>query len=386
MKQVYFDYNATTPVHPEVARAIRPFLDDFFGNPSSLHWAGRKVRSHYEKARGLVAQIIHAAPEEIVFTGCGSESDNHAIKGVALSQRDRGNHLITTVVEHPAVLNSMRYLEESGFLVTYLPVDRYGRVDPDEVKSAIRPETVLISVMLANNETGTVSSLAEIGGIARERGVLLHSDMVQALGKVPIDVESLRVDLASFSGHKMSAPKGVGALYIRKGIEIENLIHGGSQEGARRAGTENMPSIAGFGKACEIARRDFEERNHNIDSLRKKLLEGIMSDVEKVTFNGDPERRLPNTVNLSFEGAEGESLVIALDLKGIALSSGAACASGAAHPSHVLAAMGIPEALCRSSVRFSLGPENTAAEVDYALSVIPGTLKKLREISPLPAK
>jgi cysteine desulfurase len=382
VKQVYFDYNATTPIDPEVARTIQPFVGELFGNPSSLHWAGREVRGRYEKAKEQVAAIIHAAPEEIVFTSCGSESDNHAIKGVAYSRKGVGNHIITTAVEHPAVLHACRYLEGAGFSVTYLPVDHHGRVDPDSVRSAIRKETILISIMFANNETGTISPLMEIGEIAREREVLFHSDMVQALGKIPIDVKSLHVDLASFSGHKVAAPKGIGALYMRKGLEIDNLVHGGGQESGRRAGTENMIGIAAFGRACELAGYGMTERNARIETLRKRLLEGVLGSVEKVTLNGDPDHRLPNTLNLSFAHAEGESLLISLDLNGIAVSSGSACASGSTEPSHVLSAMGIPAMLCQSAVRMSLGPGNTVEEVDYALSVIPGLVGRLREMSP----
>ena len=383
VRRVYFDHNATTPVDPEVAAFVQPFFGDIFGNPSSLHWAGRAVKGYYEDAKEQVAGLINAEPHEIVFTGSGSESDNHAIKGVAYSAKEKGNHLITTAVEHPAVLNTCRYLEGGGFEVTYLPVDGGGRVDPADVKKAIRGNTILISVMYANNETGTLSPLKEIGLVAREHGILFHSDMVQALGKVPIDVADMGLDLASFSGHKVYAPKGVGALFIRKGVEIDNLVHGGHQEGSRRAGTENMIGIAAFGKACERARRTLAERRGRIEALRARLLEGIMGSIGKVTLNGDPDFRLPNTLNLSFEHAEGESLLIALDLKGIAVSSGSACSSGSTEPSPVLLAMGIPPMLCQSALRISLGEGNSEEDVEYALSVLPGIVARLREMSPL---
>ncbi len=327
--------------------------------------------------------MIHADPGEVVFTSCGSESDNHAVKGVAYSRKSEGNHIITTTVEHPAVLNSCKYLESQGYIVTYLSVDRNGRVEAEEVREAIRKETVLITVMYANNETGTVMPIKEIGEIARERGILFHSDMVQALGKIPCDMEALNVDLASFSGHKIYAPKGVGALFIRGGVELDALVHGGHQESSRRAGTENMVGIVAFGKACELARNEMDRRNARIESLRRRLVEGIMGRVDKVTLNGDPDRRLPNTLNLSFEGAEGESLVIALDMNGIAVSSGSACSSGSSEPSPVLTAMGIPAILCQSAVRFSLGKDNTEEDIDYALSVIPGVVERLRAMSPL---
>ena len=382
MRKVYLDYNATTPVDPAVAALVQPLFGELFGNPSSIHWAGREVKGYYENAKEQVAELIRGEPEEIVFASCGSESDNHAIKGVAYSRKNKGNHIITSSVEHPAVLNTCRHLEAKGFDVTYLPVDSYGRVEPGAVRRAIREGTILITVMYANNETGTLAPLGEIGEIARERGILFHSDMVQALGKVPIDVTVLNLDLASFSGHKLYAPKGVGALFMRKGLEIDNLIHGGHQESSRRAGTENMIGIAAFGKACEIARLGMEEQNAGIESLRHRLLEGIEASIDGVTLNGDPIGRLPNTLNLSFDSVEGESLVIALDLNGIAVSSGSACSSGSTVPSHVLTAMGIPPVLCQSSVRFSLGKENTKEEVDYTLSVLPGIVGRLREMSP----
>ena len=383
MRKVYLDHNATTPIDPEVRDSLQPFLDELFGNSSSIHWAGREVRGYHELAREQVAALIHAEPEEIVFTSCGSESDNHAIKGAAYSRKNRGNHIITSTVEHQAVLNSCKFLEGQGYEVTYLSVDPNGRLNPEDVERAIREDTILITIMSANNETGTLTAIEEIGGVARKHGILFHSDMIQALGKVPIDVAGLHVDLASFSGHKLYAPKGVGALYVKNGVEIDALIHGGHQESSRRAGTENVMGIVAFGEACRIARREMDQRRTKTESLRQRLLEGILRTVDKVELNGDPVHRLPNTLNLSFEHVEAESFVIALDLAGIAVSSGSACSSGSTEASHVLLAMGINPVLCRSAVRFSLGSGNTEEDIDYTLSLIPGVVERLREMSPM---
>ena len=382
MRKVYFDYNATTPIHPEVVSFVKPFFNELFGNPSSLHWAGRAARVDFEKAREQIADMIHAKTEEIVITSCGTESDNHAIKGVAYAKRDKGNHIITTTIEHPGVLNTCRYLESKGYEVTYLPVDGYGQIQPEDVKRAIRKDTILISIMYANNETGTLLPIKEVGEIAKDSEIIFHSDMIQAIGKIKIDIKSLNVDLASFSGHKVYAPKGVGALYMRESLDIDNLIHGGHQEAGRRAGTENVIGITAFGKACELVKKEMEDENSKIESLRKKLLDGILEKVGHVRLNGHPEYRLPNTLNLSFEYVEAESLLIALDLNGIAVSSGSACASGSTEPSHVLLAMGIPPEACQSAIRFSLGRGNTEEDVDYTLSVIPDIVNRLREMSP----
>jgi cysteine desulfurase len=382
MKKVYFDYNATTPIHNEVANFVKPFLYELFGNPSSLHWAGREVRDFYDKAKKQVAGLIKAESGEIIFTGCGTESDNHAIKGAAYAMREKGNHIITSAVEHPGVLNVCKYLETRGYKVTYLPVDGNGRVQPDDIKKAVRKDTILITIMYANNETGTIMPIREIGEIARTSGILFHSDMVQAIGKIDIDVKLLNVDLASFSGHKVYAPKGVGALYVREGVVIDNLIHGGHQEEGKRSGTENMVGIAAFGKACEIIGSEIKEENRRMEYLRKSLLDGIMEKVENVRLNGDLVDRLPNTINLSFEYVESESLLLALDMDGIAVSSGSACSSGSSEPSHVLLSMGIPAELCQTAIRFSLGMGNTEEDVDYVLSVIPHTVNRLRQMSP----
>ncbi len=383
VKRVYLDYNATTPVHPAVAEFVKPLIDERFGNPSSLHWAGRDARSYFEEARQQLAYIIGAKPDEIILGSGGTEGANHAIKGVAGARVGSGSHIITTAVEHPAVLNTCRYLEGKGFKVSYLPVDSVGVVDPDDVRRAITKETILISVMYANNETGTLMPVGEIGRIARERGILFHSDMVQALGKVEIDVDALNVDLASFSSHKVYALKGSGMLYVRGGLDIDSLIHGGHQEGDRRAGTENVVGTAAFGKACEIMRTTMASQNRRIETLRTRLLEGIRLRVAGVELNGHPTQRLPNTLNLSFQYVEAESLLISLDLKGVAISAGSACASGAAEPSHVLVAMGIPPLACQSTVRLSLGIGSTDEDVDYCLEVLPALVDRLREMSPL---
>ncbi len=382
MKKVYFDYNATTPIHSDVADYVKPFFYELFGNPSSLHWAGQEVKGFYDKAKEQVAGLIKAAPHEIIFTSCGTESDNHAVKGTAYAMRGKGNHIITSNVEHPGVLNVCRYLETKGYDVTYLPVDGNGQLQPEDVKRTIRNDTILITIMYANNETGTVLPIKEIGEIAQASGIVFHSDMVQAIGKIDIDIKALNVDLASFSGHKVYAPKGVGALYVREGLDIDNLIHGGHQEDGRRSGTENMIGITAFGKACEIVKDEIVEENMRIEFLRRKLLEGILKEVEDVSLNGDPAKRLPNTINLTFDYVESESLLVALDMEGVAVSSGSACSSGSNEPSHVLLAMNIPAELCQSAIRFSLGRDNTEEDVDYALSVIPAAVARLRRMSP----
>jgi cysteine desulfurase len=380
---MYFDHNATTPVLPAVTAFIQPFFFEFFGNPSSAHWAGREVRGYFDNAREHIAKMLRAKPGEIVFTGCGSESDNHAIKGVVFSRRQKGNHIITTTTEHPAVLNTCRYLESVGYEVTYLPVDQDGQIEPDDVRKAIRQNTTLISIMYANNETGNVLPLREIGIIAHEHDIIFHSDMVQAMGKIDVDVQALNVDVASFAGHKVYAPKGIGVLYIKEGLEIESLIHGGHQESGRRAGTENVIGAIAFGKACEIIGRDIFEESRRVEGLRQRLLEGILERIDHVRLNGHKNRRLPNTLNVSFEFAEAESLLTALDFHGIAVSAGSACSSGSPEPSHVLLAMNIPPVTCQTAIRFSLGRSNTQDDIDYTLSVLPDIVARLRSMSPL---
>jgi cysteine desulfurase len=330
-------------------------------------------------ARRHVAGLIKCHPEEIIFNAGGTEGDNHAIKGLAYERWEKGGHIITTIVEHPAVLNTCRYLEGKGFQVTYLPVDGYGIVDPDDVKRAIRKDTMVISVMLANNETGTLMPIREIGSIAREHGVLFHSDMVQALGKIRIDIDEMNIDLASFSGHKMYAPKGIGALFMRRGVEIDNLIHGAHQEGGRRPGTEGTLNIAAFGEACRIMEREMDETGERVDRLRSKLLHGIQEKIDGIHLLGHPEMRLPNTLFIGFEDVESESLLIGLDLEGIGVSSGAACSSGAVEPSHVLLAMDTPLDYCRGAIRMSMGRETTEDHIDYALNVLPTVVSRLRQ-------
>jgi len=381
--RVYLDHNATTPVHPEVFEAMKPFFQNQFGNSSSIHWAGREVRKYVEEAREKVAELLHASPAEIIFTGCGTESDNMAIKGVAYSWREKGNHIITTQVEHHAVLHTCQFMEKMGYEVTYLPVDNYGLIDLELLRRSIRPQTILVSIMFANNETGTIFPIKEIGEITRAKGVIFHTDAVQAVGKIPVDLQHLPVDILSLSGHKLNTPKGIGAQFIRRGLKLSPLIHGGGQEYGLRAGTENVPYIVGLGKACEIARRDFNQRINHLQNLRDRLEQGIKARIPQVVLNGHPTQRLPNTLNMSFLDVEGESLLLNLDLEGIAVSSGSACTSGSVEPSHVLLAMGIPPEIAQSAIRFSLGWSNTEAEIDYVLEVLPRLVQRLRAISPL---
>ena len=377
------DYNATTPLHPEVLDAMLPFLKGNFGNPSSIHWAGREIRKHIDEARERVANLLNADVSEIVFTGCGSESDNLAVKGAVEPLKEKGNHIITTIVEHPAVLNTCQYLEKTGYNLTYLSVDHEGMIDLDELENSITDKTVLISIMHANNETGTIYPIKAIGEIAAERGIIFHTDAVQAVGKAPIDLADIKIDLLSLSGHKLHGPKGMGSLYVRRGTRLIPLIHGGHHEGSRRAGTENTPGIVGLGKACEIAGRDMGAQSTLLTELRDKLHKGIIDRLDHVTLNGHPTKRLPNTLNLSFEFVEGEALLLSLDLEGIAVSTGSACSSGSQGPSHVLTAMGVPSEVAQGSVRFSLGRENTEDDVNHVIEVLPKIVDRLRAMSPL---
>ena len=383
MNKIYFDHNATTPVAPEVADAMLPYLREEWGNPSSIHWAGRGSRKGVDDARDSVARLLNCEPTEVVFTSSGTEGDNHAIKGVVYSKKARGNHIITTRVEHPAVLNTCKYLEKNGFEVTWLDVDSQGMIDLDELKAAIKPSTTLITVMYANNETGTLFPIDRIGEIAREHGVTFHTDAVQAGGKIPLDTKKLNVDLLTISGHKLYGPKGVGALYIRRGVKLVPLIHGGHHERNRRGGTENVAGIAGLGRACEIALRDMDREVEHTSALRDRLEKALMEKIPHTYLNGHPTERLPNTTNLSFEFVEGESLLLNLDMKGIAASSGSACTSGSLEPSHVLIAMGLTHELSHGSVRFSLGRENTAEEVDFLIEQMPPIVERMRAMSPL---
>jgi cysteine desulfurase len=377
------DNNATTPVRPEVLEAMLPFYTQHFGNPSSVHWAGRAVKGAIETAREQVATLINCAPAEIVFTSCGSEGDNFALKGTVDALKEKGNHIITTTVEHPAVLETCEFLEKQGCAVTYLPVDRDGMLDLAELEAAITDQTILISVMWANNETGNIFPIEEIGAIARKYKVRFHTDSVQAVGRIPVDVQQAGVDLAVISGHKLGAPKGVGAVYIRRGTRMTQFIHGGHQERHRRAGTHNVAGIVGLGKACEIAGQNMELDTPRVRRLRDRLEQGIMAAIPEVKLNGHPQLRLPNTLNVSFAYIEGESILLNFDMKGIAASSGSACTSGSLEPSHVMCAMCVDVVLAHSSTRFSLGPDNTEEDVDYILRELPPIVQRLRDMSPL---
>ena len=383
MKRIYLDYNATTPVRPEVLEALLPFYRDQFGNPSSVHWAGRQVSGAVEKAREQVAALLNCSPAEVVFLSCGTEADNMALKGTVDALREKGNHIITTSVEHPAVLETCRYLEKTGCKVTYLPVDADGMLDLQELERAITPETILISVMWANNETGTIFPIEQIGAIAKRHGVRFHTDAVQAVGKLDVDVQKHNVDLLAISGHKLGAPKGVGVLYVRRGTRLTQFMHGGHQERNRRAGTHNVAGIVGLGKACELAMAERGVHSARVKDLRDRLQQGIFAQVPQVKLNGHPTERLPNTLNVSFAWIEGESLLLNLDMKGIAASSGSACTSGSLEPSHVLGAMCVEVTLAHSSTRFSLGPDTTAEDIDYVLEVLPPIVQRLRDMSPL---
>jgi len=382
-RRIYLDYAATTPVHPEVVQAMLPYLTEQYGNPSSIHSFGQEARVAVEEAREKVASLIGARPDEIVFTGGGTEADNFALKGVAYALRGKGDHIVTSSVEHHAVLEVCKFLEKEGFKVTYLPVDRYGMVDPEDVRRAITERTILVSVMHANNEVGTVQPIAEISEIAHERGVYFHTDAVQTAGHIPVDVDELGVDLLSMSAHKLYGPKGVGALYIRKGTRIASFVHGGEQERGRRAGTENVPGIVGFGKAAELAESEREAEATRLSGLRDRLIEGILERIDYVHLNGHPTRRLPNNVHISVEFVEGESMLLNLDLEGIAASTGSACSSGSLEPSHVLLAMGLSHELAHGSLRFTMGRWTAAGDVDRVLEVLPNVVSKLRAMSPL---
>lgn len=382
MRKVYFDHNATTPIHPHVKEAILPFLEEKFGNPSSIHWAGREIRPYVEESREKVAKMINADPSEVIFTSCGSEGDNMAIKGVLMGNLKKGRHMITTVVEHPAVYRTCQFLEKFGFHVTYVPVDSFGMIDPDDIRKAIRKDTVLISVMFANNETGNIFPIKEIAKIAHENNIIFHTDAVQVAGKIPIDVKDLGVDILTASGHKFNAPKGVGFQYMRKGIEVLPLISGGHQERGLRAGTENMVGIVAIGKACEIAMETMDQKAKKIGELRNKLENGILENIPDTVINGHPENRLYNTSNISFKFIEAEALLVMLDMQGIAVSTGSACSSGATEPSYVLTAMNLDPLCSRGALRFSLGYNNTQEDVDYCLQVLPPIVEKIRKMSP----
>lgn len=384
MRRVYFDHSATTPVRPEVAEEMQKYLTEYFGNPTSLHYFGRQVRKAVEEAREKVAGAIGARPEEIVFTSGGTESDNMAIHGIAMTNKNRGNHIITSAVEHHAVLNTVKALGKQGFTVTILPVDKYGMVSLDDLANAITDKTILISIMHASNEVGTIQPIKDMAAMAREKGIFFHTDAVQSMGKIPVNVDELGVDLLTVSGHKIYGPKGVGALYIRKGTRWrQTLFHGGAQERLRRAGTENVPGIIGLGKACELAARDLEKEAAHLAGLRDKLIKEVMDKIPHVQLTGHPTMRLPNHASFCFEFIEGESMLLSMDMKGVAASSGSACTSGSLEPSHVLLAMGIPHELAHGSIRITLGRDNTEEDIDYFMEIMPPIVERLRAMSPL---
>jgi cysteine desulfurase len=384
MRRVYLDHSATTPVDPEVAQLMMTYYTEKYGNPSSVHSFGQEAKEGLEIAREQVAALIGAQANEITFTSGGTEADNLAILGTADAQRNKGKHIITSAVEHHAVLETCEYLEKNGFDLTVIPVNEEGSIDPQAVAQAIRPDTILITMMHANNEVGTIQPIAEIGKIAKEKGIIFHVDAVQSLAKIPIDVKAMNVDLLTMSSHKIYGPKGVGALYIRKGVKLAPRVYGGGQEKKRRSGTENLPGIIGFGKACELAGLRMEAEEKQLKVLRDKLIDGILERIDYVKVNGPRgDNRLPNNVNVSIQYVEGESLLLSLDMMGIAASSGSACTSGSLDPSHVLLAMGLDHATAHGSLRFSLGRQNTNEDIDYVLEQLPKIVERLRSMSPL---
>jgi len=383
MGRIYLDYAATTPTHPDVVKAMLPYFTETFGNPSSIYSYGQEAKGVIEKARAKVADFIGARDEEIVFTSGGTESDNFAIKSVAFANESKGNHIITSSIEHHAVLETCKFLGRKGFLATYLPVNEYGLVDPGDVKKVITDKTILVSVMHANNEVGTIEPIAEIGKITKEAGIYFHTDAVQTVGHIPVDVDVLGVDLLSISAHKLYGPKGVGALYIRKGTKLLPFMHGGEQEWRRRASTENVPGIVGFGKAVELAQHDMGQEAERLTYLRAQLVKGLLERIDHVRLNGHPVMRLPNNANVSIDYVEGESMVLNLDLEGICVSTGSACSSSSLEPSHVLLAMGLSHEQAHGSLRFTLGKWTTEEEMGRVLEVLPRIVAKLRAMSPL---
>jgi len=377
-REIYMDYAATTFVKPEVIAEMRPYFTEYFGNPSSIYHISRKNKMVITEARGKIAGAINANRDEIFFTNGGSESDNWAIKGIASANAGKGNHIITTSIEHHAVLNTCKYLEEHGFKVTFLPVNEYGTVNLDEIEKSITDNTILVSVMFANNEIGTIEPIKEIGSLCRKKGILFHTDAVQAVGNVPIDVKDMNIDLLSMASHKFYGPKGMGALYIRKGVKIDSLIHGGAQERGRRAGTENIAGIVGMGKAIEIAVKNMDSESKRLIYLRDKLIEGLLK-ISGTKLNGDKNNRLPGNVNVTFDSVDGEILAMALDGAGICVSNGSACSAGAIEPSHVLTAIGLSRDAAKGSLRLTIGADTTEDEVDFVVNEIDNTVVKLRE-------
>ncbi|NLD33921.1 MAG: cysteine desulfurase NifS [Clostridiales bacterium] len=383
MNRIYLDNAATTPVSQPVLDKMIPYFREHYGNASSVYATGRDARRAIDAARRQAAEAINAQPAEIYFTGGGSESDNWAIKGAAFARRDKGNHIITTQVEHHAVLHTCEWLEKQGFSVTYLPVDEYGRVTAEQVEAAITDQTILITIMAANNEIGTLMPIGQIAQVAKKHKVLFHTDAVQALGAVPVDVEAWGIDLLSLSAHKFHGPKGVGLLYIRKGTRIDNLVHGGAQERGRRAGTENLPAIVGMGEAIALAAQSQPDNAKRLSAMRDRLIAGLLEEIPHIRLNGHPTERLPGNVNVSIRYIEGEAMLLRLDMAGIAASSGSACTSGSLDPSHVLLAIGLPHEIAHGSLRFSLSDESVDADVDEVLKVLPGIVKTLRDMSPI---
>lgn len=383
MRKVYLDHAATTPTDPKVVEAIKPYYSEIYGNPSSIHSFGSQARSAVEEAREKVASFIGAKPEEIVFTSGGTESDNFALEGIAFANETKGNHIIVSAIEHHAVTECAEFLVKRGFKLTYMPVDKYGIVNPEDVNNALTDKTILVSVMHANNEIGTIEPIAEIAKITKEKGIYFHTDAVQTAGHLPINVNELGIDLLSISGHKFYGPKGVGALYIRKGTRIIPFLHGGGQEKNRRASTENVPGIVGIAAACDIAKSEMAQDSAKEALLRDKLIKGILDKIPDAILNGHPTQRLPNNVNVSFKYVEGESILLNLDMMGIAASSGSACTSGSLDPSHVLLAIGLPHENTHGSLRFTLGRQTTEADINYVLEILPPIINKLRAMSPL---
>jgi len=383
MMKVYLDHNATAPLDPQVLEAMMPYLREEFGNASSIHQWGRRARAALEDSRAKIATLLGAEKDCVVFTGGGTEADNLAIKGVAWANQEKGKHIVTSTVEHHAVLHTCEFLAKQGFEITFLPVDGKGRLDPEDLRKAIRPDTILITLMHANNETGILFPLREFGQIAREKKVFFHTDAIQTFCKVPLNVEEDHVDLLSLSAHKIYGPKGVGALYIRKGTKMVAILHGGSQQRKRRPGTENVAGAVGFARAAELLFADQEKEGDRLAALRDQLQRNLVEKIPQVLLNGDPDHRLPGTLNMSFKFVEGESLILSLDMEGIAVSSGSACTSGSLEPSHVLLAMGIPHEVCHGSLRFSLGRGTTKEQIDYVLEVLPRIVARLRTMSPL---
>lgn len=379
----YMDHSATSPVNPEVLEAMLPYFMESYGNASTLYSLGREARTAMENARKQVASLIGAQPEEVYFTSGGTESDNIAIKGTASKLKKKDNHIITSAIEHPAVEETCKYLEKNGYQITYLPVGEEGIVNVSDVEAAITPETILITVMHANNEIGTIQPIAEIGALAREKGIYFHTDAVQSVGKIPVNVGDMNVDMLSISAHKLYGPKGIGALYIRKGVRIDPLFHGGGHERGMRPGTENIPGIVGLGKACQIAEENLEKNMEYVSSLRDRLIQGVLGKIEQSYLNGHPTKRLPNNANFRFTGIEGESLILQLDAKGINASTGSACSSKKLEPSHVLMAIGLKEVDAHGSLRISLGTENTPEDIDYTIDAIDEVVERLRSMSPL---